>query len=353
MKKNKQLPLIFILILVLAIILFFSLKKDSTTSVEQEKIQEKTFTVEVETTSPQPYQSFIVLPATTQAIRSLKISAKRSGQITKITKKEGETLPKGFVLAKINLESLPDDKKKLEKKIKYLHLQKKTEKKLSEKGLSSLSKKLLLDVQLAEAESALSTIKVEIEKSSISMPFQGNLEKTFVEVGSFVQKGDPVAYIIDLSRIKVMLKIPENLWEDVQQATTAFLILPNGSEKKASIAYVGYSANESTHTYDAELLVSNENNHIPQGKSVQAKIYLKKSMANKISHQALTLNTQGQLGVKVVTSKNTVAFVPVSILKDEKSCVWVTGLPKEKVNLIINGQEYVLTGQKVIAKNKK
>lgn len=352
-KKNKILYFGVLLALCILFFIFLNFTSEKKEVAPLKKKHEALFAVEVETTSPQPYQSFIILPATTQAIRSLKINAKKSGQITNVSKKEGHMLPKGFVLAKINLESLPDCKRELDKKIKYLELQKKTEEKLHEKGLSSLSRRLLVDVKLAQAHSKLSAIQVDIKKSSIEMPFDGTLEKTFVEVGAFVQEGDPIAYIIDLSRIKVMLKIPENLWEKVQKASTAFLVLPNGIEKKAHITYVGYSANETTHTYDAELTVPNKENSIPQGKSVQAKIYLKKYPANKIPHQALTLSTQGEIGVKTVTNENIVTFYPVSILKDEKSFVWVKGLPNQKLNIIINGQEYVTNNQKVTIKKKQ
>ncbi len=185
------------------------------------------------------------------------------------------------------------------------------------------------------------------------MPFKGILEKNFVEVGSFMKEGDPIAYVIDLSKIKVIFKIPENLWRNTRKASKAFLILPNGIEKEAEITYISSSANKNTHTYDAELTLPNENLAIPQGRSVQAKLYLETTVANKIPHQALTLNEQGKIGVKLLTRENIVQFYPVSMLRSESSFAWIKGLPKKKTQLIINGQEYVTDGQKVFSKIKE
>jgi multidrug efflux system membrane fusion protein len=63
----------------------------------------------------------------------------------------------------------------------------------------------------------------------------------------------------------------------------------------------------------------------------------------------LTLDDEGVLGIRTVEAGSKVAFHPVTIIKDTREGVWVTGLPF-KINVITVGQEFVQPGQIVDAK---
>ena len=72
-------------------------------------------------------------------------------------------------------------------------------------------------------------------------------------------------------------------------------------------------------------------------------------MAHKIPPSILTLQDDGIVGVKVLSDDNTVIFYPIKKVKDTIDGMWVSGLP-DKINLIISGQEYVTSGQKIESK---
>ena len=58
---------------------------------------------------------------------------------------------------------------------------------------------------------------------------------------------------------------------------------------------------------------------------------------------ALTLNTEGQIGLRTVDDAGLVAFEPVTVLRDTAQGVWLTGLP-DTLNVIVVGQEFVTAG---------
>jgi multidrug efflux system membrane fusion protein len=62
---------------------------------------------------------------------------------------------------------------------------------------------------------------------------------------------------------------------------------------------------------------------------------------------ALTLDNDGNIGVRVVGEGDIARFLPVGILRDTIDGIWVTGLP-ETVDVIVVGQEYVTDGVPVI-----
>ena len=69
--------------------------------------------------------------------------------------------------------------------------------------------------------------------------------------------------------------------------------------------------------------------------------------AHLLPASVLTLNDDGTLGIRSVTSDSTAAFLPVTLLRDTREGVWLAGLP-ETVDVITLGQEYVENGVRVI-----
>ena len=67
------------------------------------------------------------------------------------------------------------------------------------------------------------------------------------------------------------------------------------------------------------------------------------TLAHLIPQSALTLNDDGDLGVRIITDQSKALFVPIGLLRDTEKGVWLAGLPKS-ASVIIRGQEYVVNG---------
>ena len=74
--------------------------------------------------------------------------------------------------------------------------------------------------------------------------------------------------------------------------------------------------------------------------------------AHLLPLSSLTLNDDGDLGVRVVDDASRVRFLPVKVSRDTVDGVWVTGLP-DAVDVIVTGQEYVVDGVRVNAVYKE
>ena len=57
----------------------------------------------------------------------------------------------------------------------------------------------------------------------------------------------------------------------------------------------------------------------------------------------LSLNSEGELGVRIVETGNRVRFVAVELLSDDGEQVWVGGLP-DPADVIVLGQDFVADG---------
>ena len=82
---------------------------------------------------------------------------------------------------------------------------------------------------------------------------------------------------------------------------------------------------------------------IRDGQTAEIVISSDGEAAHLLPSSALTLNDQGDLGIRAVDATNHVEFFGVSVLRDTVDGIWVAGLP-EQVDVIVVGQEFVIQG---------
>ncbi len=81
--------------------------------------------------------------------------------------------------------------------------------------------------------------------------------------------------------------------------------------------------------------------------TAELKIDLPPEIAHKIPQNALTLDDDGRLGVRLADDGKAL-FVPTRIIAEETDGVWVAGLP-ETASVIVVGQEFVQDGRAIVA----
>jgi multidrug efflux system membrane fusion protein len=127
--------------------------------------------------------------------------------------------------------------------------------------------------------------------------------------------------------------------------------LVTGETVKGKVRFVANKADPATRTFRVEVQLPNPNNKLRDGVSADIHIPVRKLPAQKISPGILVLDDSGEVGVRIV-EKGIVHFMPVHIVTDNPSGMWVTGLP-HKVTVITVGQEFVKDGERVIAVPEK
>lgn len=197
---------------------------------------------------------------------------------------------------------------------------------------------------IESATAAVATAEKEIERLVISAPFSGLLESDTAELGSLLQPGALCATVIQLDPIKLIGFVPETEVNRVKLgAQAAARLAAGGREVFGKVTFLSRSADAQTRTFRAEIEVPNTDLSIRDGQTVEIVIASAGVKAHLIPQSALTLNDEGDLGVRLVDAEAVVAFAPIGIMRDTASGVWVTGLP-ETADVIVVGQEYVTAG---------
>lgn len=193
------------------------------------------------------------------------------------------------------------------------------------------------------AESNVEGAAIEIGRLTIRAPFNGLLETDTAELGSLLQPGASCATVIQLDPIKLVGFLAETDVDKVTVGAMAGARLASGRETTGRVTFLSRAADPQTRTFRVEVTVPNSDLSIRDGQTAELLIQTEGRSAHLLPASALTLNDNGDLGLRIVSADNHAEFVPVTLLRDTVSGVWLTGLPDEAAVIVV-GQEFVTDG---------
>ena len=137
-------------------------------------------------------------------------------------------------------------------------------------------------------------------------------------------------------------------WLQIGQSVTVAMGESGGKSvtTEGVISFVARTPDPATRSYRVEARLENLSGASRVGVTARMSVPVAKEMAHLISPASLTLNADGEIGVKTVLDGGFVSFVPVSTVGEETRGLWVTGLPGTAVVITVGHQE-VVPGQVV------
>jgi len=172
------------------------------------------------------------------------------------------------------------------------------------------------------------------------------LSKRYVDIGDYVRIGDPVTGLVDLDPLEVTIFVNEKDVVQLEKGNEANLRFSGGETRMGKVSYIAPAGDADSRTFRIDVEMDNVENPLPAGLTAEVRIAVKTKKAHKISPAILTLDDEGQVGVKMVDQSNKVVFTPVEIIADEPSAMWITGL-SDTAKIIVVGQDFVSNGQQV------
>lgn len=200
--------------------------------------------------------------------------------------------------------------------------------------------------RIETAAAAVAAAEREIDRLTMIAPFDGLLESDTAETGSLMQPGSLCATVIRLDPINLVGFVPETSVNRIELGAMAGAELTDGRKIQGTVEFVSRSADPTTRTFQVEIKVDNPDLSIRDGQTVSIAIAAEGTQAHRLPQSALTLNNDGQLGVRIVGENDIVDFRAVTLLRDDVEGVWVSGL-EDSANVIVVGQEFVTKGVKV------
>ncbi len=288
----------------------------------------------------------IVLQGQVEPWARVAVKAQVSGQVSQLKKRQGDVVKTGDVLLVLTDEGRPE---RLAEAQSTLALR---EKEL-ESAVSLQSSRLVAETEITRLQSALAQARADLEASRLAVkysqpasPFDGMVNRRYVDQGEFVSVGESLMDVVDISKLKVTAYVPQQKIGNVQVGQSVEVVLLGGEKLSGTVSFVSFSADEQTRAFYIEVTVPNPSLARVSGGSATLHIKSPKALAHTLSPALFSLNVDGQLGVYTVDDDDTVQFQTIDILNVENLSASVLGLPEE-VRLITLGAGFVSPGQKV------
>lgn len=227
---------------------------ESQESETQEELV-KTVNITTKTVAPSTFASYVRVVGNVETSNDIMISAEVNGRVIDYKVEEGAQVKKGQTIVKIDDSKLKQEKARLEAMTSQTKEQYERLKKVYEEdGIGSELDYLNAKYAYEQSNSALESIKIDLENTSIKAAFNGEVEAIMVEEGEMVSPGMKVVRLIGSDAYKISAGVPARYSDAVQigDKVDVWFDTQVKDTLNSAINYVGGSINPQNRTFRIE-----------------------------------------------------------------------------------------------------
>lgn len=284
--------------------------------------------------------------ARTEAQRTLELRAQIGGRVLQLGAEEGAVVAADQVLCTLADDDRSARWREAQAGVAHARLAYQGALRLESGGYQSQLAIAQAQAALRNAEATLRQRELELEYLQIAAPFAAVLATQSVEIGSLLNRGDLCATLLELDPLVVRGQVSETEVGLLQLGGAVSVTLASGEQRAGQLRYIAVDADPRTRSYRVEALLPNPDLRWRAGLSAQMRVAVARQHAQLLPAALLSLDDDGEIGVKTVDGEQRVNYHRVRILRDDPRGVWVAGLPARSL-LITVGQEYVSAGDRV------
>lgn len=281
--------------------------------------------VEVTEVTVAAAESELTAVGSLQSNESVLLSAEIAGRIDKIAFAEGQAINRGAALIQLDA-AIPKaqlDQAEASRALSETNYHR-AEALLKDRAIAQRERdEAYAQWQLDEA--SLRLARAQWEKTRIVAPFAGTLGLRQVSVGDYIQPGQPLVNLEDVSKLKVEFRLPEKFSAQVkigQQVKLAADAFP-GREFVGKVYAIDPQVEEKSRSLVLRALLENRDGVLRPGQFVQVRLGVAtRAEALFIPEQALIAQPKSQMVFKVVDGA--AQLVPVQTGMRKKGWVEVT-----------------------------
>ncbi|HPG58808.1 MAG TPA: efflux RND transporter periplasmic adaptor subunit [Candidatus Wallbacteria bacterium] len=230
--------------------------------------------VTVKTIEGKPFDDVVELPGIISPNTEANISAQVSGKILEFTAKEGDTVKKGDILVKIDKRDYQIAFNRAESEYEFSKSEYARSEQLLKGNAVNLSSHESKKNDYLIKQASYENVKVNLERCDITAPFDGIVDKKFSEAGEIASPGMKLAKLVDISKVKVNIGIPEKDIAHVRELKTIKFIVPSLDDKEFSGEFknIVFSMIDMAKVYPLIIEVNNADRRLLPGMITKARI---------------------------------------------------------------------------------
>ena len=288
---------------------------DAEPQKENSKPIVKTATAEYKDCSSMRQYPFISRP-----YRESTLSFRVGGQVKMFDAQNGQFFRKGEVIAQLDNRDFLISKQRAEALFEQAEAEYIRIEKLYRKNNISETVFERAKAEYERAKADLNTVSNELEYTRLTAPFDGYVQKTYIERYQDVRPSEPAVTFIDLSRIKVETCIPESMASHINgKGSEKCSISFDGIKDKSfapSETFMTQSAADDNISYIFTAVIENTVKELLGGMSGYISIESDSTIQDRrvtVPQTAVCHNSQNGTYVWTIDKNNMVSMTPVNI----------------------------------------
>lgn len=211
----------------------------------------------------QPFEQFAAVQAQVASNDMISASSEVMGRIVHLAVREGQSVARGNLIARIDTDQLDNQISELESSLALATTIYERQSNLWEREIGS-------EIQLLEArnnkerlEKNLANLNLQKNRAAVYAPNGGIVENIFIRQGEMASPGSPIVQIIDMQNLKVVASVPEIYVGKLKRGDEVNIQFPSiGHEITAKVTRLGNQINPANRTFDVEMDVRNTDGRI-------------------------------------------------------------------------------------------
>ncbi|NBC32611.1 MAG: efflux RND transporter periplasmic adaptor subunit [Alphaproteobacteria bacterium] len=302
--------------------------------------------VRIMVSTAEPVTNELILQGRTAANRRVELRAETHGSVADVLVDRGARVAAGDTLVRLSVDEREARLAGARALVAQREIEATVAEELFRRGHRANTQLAAARAALDAARAALRVAEVEMENLVVTAPFDGVVAERMVEIGDYVDIGDPMVRLLDLDPLHVVAQVSERHLGMIAEGTPGAARLLDGQMLEGTVTFVAPEASSATRTFAIELEAPNPEGRFIDGVTAELTLPYADIRAHRLAPSVLTLSDAGVIGVKAVDADDRVVFHPVEIVDGNREAVWITGLP-DRLRLITVGQDYVRAGDRV------
>jgi membrane fusion protein (multidrug efflux system) len=276
------------------------------------------------------------------------VSAESGGKIDSIRVKEGDRVAAGQELVRVDTRLLNAhlDQARAQEKLASQELRRVQS--LADKGVATTqaSDKVAADSEMAAAN--LRVVEIQLEKSVVSAPIPGIVDRLFKDESEFVDTGMPLVRLVQMDKVKVSVGVPEREVVNFSQGAPAIVTLDaiEGREFNGTIHKIATTADPSTLTFVTEIAVDNPDGVIKPGMVARVRL-VRRVCPDSVMVPIFSVMTVENQRFVMVEDSGVARVRPIEIGIIQDDVVQAASGLKPGDRLIVSGQRELVEGDPV------
>lgn len=209
MKRKVYIPILIVVIIGGIVFTLMSNKRSTAAKTEGILLDQTAVAVRTEVVSERPYSMDFTANGLVRGIHDQTLTSAMGGRVVALRAKEGDRVSRGQLLVQIDAETLGADAEAA--KVAYEAAQRDYQrfKNAHEQGGVTDQQLAAIHTQMVAAEGRYTAARRRLSDASVVAPTSGEIYKSYVEVGSFVNPGAKLFEIVDDSQLKASCYVTE------------------------------------------------------------------------------------------------------------------------------------------------